>query len=354
MSDAPKILDSHVHQWDPRTTPREASLAVKLFGWNPRLLDFIVRLVMPKALVDFVGPGEHVLNAYLPEDLRADLANYRERLAGIIHVQAGWKGKKHIDVVDETRWLESIDPHGETIRGIVGAAHLEAPDLAFVLDAHQRASKRFRGVRDMLAAHPNESIADWEHEPELLRKSAWREGYRLLGQRGLTFDAWMYHHQLHEFAGLVRAAPETKVVLCHLATPIALAGPFGGLGTTEADRARIRDEWKQAISEFAAIPHTRFKISGLVMPIMGFGAEQREQPMGEQEFVDRVGPLIEWAIGAIGIDRCMFGSNFPVDKVSIDYATLISGLDALLSNRTDDEKAKFFSGNAREFYSIEK
>lgn len=148
--------------------------------------------------------------------------------------------------------------------------------------------------------------------------------------------------------------PETKVVLCHLATPIALAGPFGGLGTTEADRARIRDEWKQAISEFAAIPHTRFKISGLVMPIMGFGAEQREQPMGEQEFVDRVGPLIEWAIGAIGIDRCMFGSNFPVDKVSIDYATLISGLDALLSNRTDDEKAKFFSGNAREFYSIEK
>jgi predicted TIM-barrel fold metal-dependent hydrolase len=98
----------------------------------------------------------------------------------------------------------------------------------------------------------------------------------------------------------------------------------------------------------------RFKIGGLLMPIVGFGAEHRNEPMSEQELVDRVGPLIEWAIGTIGIDRCMFGSNFPMDKVSIDYATLISGLDALLSTRSDEEKAKFFAENAREFYAIGK
>ncbi len=353
MSDAPEILDSHVHQWDPRTTPREASLAVKLFGWNPRLLDFVVRLAMPKPLVDFVGRGEYALKAYLPDDLHADWGRHRDRLIGIVHVQAGWKGKRHADVVEETRWLESIDPGGDTIRGIVGAAHLEAPDLGDVLDAHERASRRFRGVRDMIAAHPNDAIVDWEREPGLLRKTTWRDGYASLGKRGLTFDAWMYHHQLAEFGELARSAPETKVVLCHLATPIALAGPFGGLGETAADRMRITEEWKEAIFDFASIPHARFKIGGLLMPILGFGAEQREQPMSEQELVDRVGPLIEWAIGTIGIDRCMFGSNFPVDKVSIDYATLVSGLDALLSNHSDVDKARFFADNAREFYGID-
>jgi predicted TIM-barrel fold metal-dependent hydrolase len=89
------------------------------------------------------------------------------------------------------------------------------------------------------------------------------------------------------------------------------------------------------------------------MPVVGFGAEHRDQPMSEQEFVDRVGPLIEWAIETIGIDRCMFGSNFPIEKVSIDYVTLVSGLDALLSMRTDEDKAKFFAENARDFYAIE-
>ena len=143
-------------------------------------------------------------------------------------------------------------------------------------------------------------------------------------------------------------------MLCHLATPIALAGPYGGLGTNAAERTRIADEWKEAIANFASIPHVRFKIGGLLMPIVGLGVEHRDEPLSEQEFVDRIGPLIEWAIQAIGIDRCMFGSNFPMDKVSIDYATLISGMDALLSTRTDEEKAKFFAGNARGFYAIER
>ncbi|MBW2510255.1 MAG: amidohydrolase family protein [Deltaproteobacteria bacterium] len=353
MSLAPAIIDSHVHQWDPRTTPREASVAVKLFGWSPRLLDFVVRHAMPKALVDFVGRGEYVLNPYLPGDLRSDWGRHQARLRGVVHVQAGWKGKRHIDVVDETRWLERIDPEGRTIRAIVGAAHLEAPDLGDVLDAHQRASTRFRGVRDMLAAHPSEAIFDFERAPGLIRNPAWREGYALLGKRGLTFDAWMYHHQLDEFGDLVRSHPETKVVLCHLATPIAIAGPYGGLGVNPTERARIADEWKEALANFASIPHVCFKISGLLMPIIGLGAEHGGQSMTEQELVDRVGPLVEWAIGTIGIDRCMFGSNFPIDKVSIDYTTLISGFDALLSARTDADKAKFFAENAREFYAIE-
>ncbi|MEM9729790.1 MAG: amidohydrolase family protein [Myxococcota bacterium] len=352
MPEQTAILDSHIHQWDPRTTPREATPAVKLFGWNPRLLDWVVRLAMPKPLIDFVGRGEYALNEYLPTDLRTDWGRHRNRIRGVIHVQAGWKGKRHIDVVGETRWLEGIDPGANTILGIVGAAHLEEPDLGEVLDAHAAASSRFCGVRDMLSAHPSKAIVDWERYPNQLHEPAWRRGYALLGERGLTFDAWMYHEQLDAFGELAKATRDTKVVLCHLATPIALAGPFGGLGGSAAERTRIENQWKEAIARFAEIPHVRFKVSGLLMPILGFAAEQRETPMTEQEFVDRVGPLVEWSIGTIGIDRCMFGSNFPMDKVSIDYATLISGFDALLASHTDEDKKAFYEQNARDFYGV--
>ncbi|MGB5810974.1 MAG: amidohydrolase family protein [Polyangiales bacterium] len=353
MTSTTRILDSHVHQWDPRTTPREATMAVKLFGWSPRLLDFVVRVGMPKPLVDFVGRGEYALNAYLPADLREDWAEHAPRLLGVVHVQAGWKGKAHRDVVGETHWLETIDPEGTIIRAIVGAAHLEAPDLGDVLDAHTRASARFRGVRDMLASHPSDAIVDFAREPELLSNPAWRRGYAMLGERGLSYDAWMYHHQLDAFAEFAEATPDTPFVLCHLGTPVALAGEFAGHGTSAAERNRIEDQWRASIARFAEISHARFKISGLLMPILGHGAEYRPTPMTTAEFVDRVGPLATWAIDTIGIDRCMFGSNFPIDKVSIDYASVIAGFDQLLSTRDDQDKERFFESVARDFYRIE-
>ena len=88
------------------------------------------------------------------------------------------------------------------------------------------------------------------------------------------------------------------------------------------------------------------------MPILGFGAEQQPTTMSKDEFVDRVGPLVTWALDTLGIQRCMFDSNFPMDKVSISYQTLVAALDELLANRTEEEKQLFFKGVARNFYRI--
>ena len=353
MVAAPTIIDAHVHQWDPRTTPRSVSLAVKLFGWSPRLLELVVRAAIPKPLIDFVAKPEHALNPYLPADLRKDWEEHRARMAGVVHVQAAWETKRHFDVVDETMWLERIDPVGQTIRAIVGAAHLEAPDLAQVLDAHSHASRRFRGVRDIVASHPSPAIVDFGRRPNLLQSADWRSGYEVLGQKGLSFDAWMYHHQLDDFAELAKATPGTPFVLCHLGTPVAIAGEYGGRGVTPSEQSRIEGDWKASIAGLAEVPHARFKLSGILMPIVGFGAERRSAPMSQGEFVDRVGPLLTFAIETIGIDRCMFGSNFPMDKVSIDFATLVSGYDELLSSHTEEERQRFFAGTAREFYRID-
>ncbi|NNE96350.1 MAG: amidohydrolase family protein [Acidimicrobiales bacterium] len=353
MADAP-ILDAHVHQWDPKGTPREVTTAVKLLGWSPRLLETVVRAAIPKPLIDFVGKADHALNNYLPENLRHDCGEHASRHEGVVHVQAGWKAKSHRDLVDETSWLESIDPTGGTIRAIVGAAHLDATDLPEVLDAHEATSPRFRGIRDMLSAHPDDAIVDFARSPDLMRNEAWRAGYGLLGERGLSFDAWMYHHQLDEFITLAQEYPDTSFVLCHLATPVAMAGEFGGRGVDAKERERIEEEWKAALTRIAAVPHGRFKISGMLMPIVGFGAERREHPMTKSEFIDRLGPFLTWTLDTLGIERCMFGSNFPMDKVSIDWATLVSGYDELLADRSDDQRRRFWAETARSFYRIER
>ena len=348
------ILDAHMHQWDLRKTPRGAvSAFVKLFGWSDSLKRRAAKLLFPQSQLRFVGKIDHVTNDYLIDDYRADLGSLASRFLGTVHVEASWKAKKHGDFVGETAWLDQLDPDASTIKGFVGSAELDRPDLEKVLQAHEAASTRFRGIRDKLACHPDRGVWDWARSPTLLQDRAWRAGYRMLGARGHSFDAWVYHQQLPDFIDLARSIPETPVVLCHLGTPIGLGGSYGGLGKTASERDTIAGEWKDSLSRLADVPHVRFKIGGLLMPILGFGAEQEPTTMSRDEFVDRVGPLLTWALDTFGIERCMFASNFPMDKVSISYQTLVGGLDDLLANRAQEEKQLFFNGVARDFYRID-
>lgn len=347
-----RIVDAHVHQWDPRTTPRAVSPLVKLLGWNPKLLTAVGKRVFPRALLDFVGNPEHALAAYLPANLRADWGSYADRVDGVVHVQAMWEGRKHIDKVGETRWLAAIDPEGTIIKAMVGEAQLDAPDLDAVLDAHAQASDRFVGIRDSLSHSPARGVFDFARSGELMRDDRWRRGFAELGARDLTFDAWCYHHQLRDLASLVRDIPQTRVVVCHLGSPVGVAGPYAGVGTTPAEREAIESEWRASIAELAAVDHVQFKISGMLMPIIGFGYERWEVPMSQQEYVDRVGPFIQYMLDTVGIERCLFGSNFPMDKVSIRYETVIAGLDELLGNFELEPREGFWAGNARRFYGL--
>jgi predicted TIM-barrel fold metal-dependent hydrolase len=342
-----------MHQWDLRSNPSDAALLVKLFGWNDSVKQWVGKLLFPKSTLRFVGKIDYVSNDYLIEDYRAELGSLASRFLGTVYVEAIWKAKKHIELARQTAWVEQLDAGASIYKAIVASAELERLDLEELLQAHEGASSRFRGIRDKLACHPDRRVMDYARSPTLMQDRAWRAGYQMLGERGLSFDAWMYHHQLPDFIDLVRAIPETPVVLCHLGTAIGVAGDYGGIGSTAAERDKIAAEWKDSLTRLAEVPHVRFKISGLLMPIVGFGAEHRPTTMSKDEFVDRVGPFVTWALDTFGIQRCMFGSNFPMDKVSISYQTLVAALDELVANRTEEEKQRFFNGVAREFYRIE-
>jgi predicted TIM-barrel fold metal-dependent hydrolase len=237
---------------------------------------------------------------------------------------------------------------------VVGAADLEARALPLLLDAHQRHNAAFRGVRDKLAFSDEPGVMSWSSASGRSARPSFRRGYSVLGERGLSFDAFIYAPQLGELARLVEAHPQTKVVLCHMGTPIGLEGPFGGCGATSAARADIASRWRDGLTRLAASPHVHIKLSGMLMPVVGFGFHARAQPPSADELYQRLGPHLRFALETFGPQRCMFGSNFPIDAVSARYATLVETLERTMADMglTESAQADVFAGTARRFYRL--
>ncbi|UJR87134.1 amidohydrolase family protein [Sandaracinus amylolyticus] len=334
------VLDAHVHLWDPRTTPRIVSPAVKLFGFSERVLHGLGSRLFPQRDLDFVGRTDHVLASFLPGHLRLDHAS--EDVRGFVHVEASWQARDPMRYAEETRWLEALC--GPDLRAIVGHADLAHPRLDALLQAHRAASARFVGVRDKLAFSRDPKIARWTTSEDRMRDPAWRHGYARLGERGLTFDAWMYAPQLRDFETLVREVPGTRVVLDHLGTPIGLGGPEG---------ARVAATWHEDLARLAQHRQVHAKISGLTMPIVGFGLHARLTPPSAGELADVLGPHVEHALRVFGVERCFFASNFPMDKVSVPWSTLYEAFAQLTSTRTQGERRALFHDNALRFYGVE-
>jgi len=338
----PPIIDPHVHFWQPWTTPRRVTPLVRLLGWSRRLTRAAARAAFPRAANDFVGRPDFVTADHLPATYLRDA---EVDVTGVVHVEAGWEGR---DVAQETAWLEGLDDRG-LILGIVGAAELGAPDLDARLDRHAAASRRFVGVRDKLACSPRRGLVDWAHDPGALTDAAWIRGYARLAERGLTFDAWMYSPQLPAFRDVAAAHPGTRVVVDHVGTPVGLGGPFGGL--SHAERADLEARWRDDLAALAELPHVHLKLSGLTMPIVGFGLHDGP-PVDAAELAERIGPPYRYALECFGTERCMFGSNFPVDKVSTSMGTLYAVFDEITADLSDEARAALFAGNARRFYGL--
>ena len=342
------IVDPHIHLWAPRTTPRLVSPAVKLFGWSGWAMRNLVPKLFPAAALAFVGKTDHVMADYLPDTWRADTGPCEVR--GFVHVQADWHGKGPLGSAGETHWLERIC--GPELLGIVGHADLGADSLANLLDAHREASPRFVGIRDMLAHDRDRGVMNYDAQPERCLEPKWQAGFVELGRRNLSFDAWMYHPQLRSFETVVRKHPGTRVILDHLGSPLGYGGPFMSYGHTEAARKEIAARWRDDLAALAEHPQVHAKISGLTMPVLGWGFHQRATPPSRAELVNCLGPMVETALELFGPQRCMFASNFPMDKVSAAWTTFYEVFDELTRTRDESERRALFHDNAVRVYGL--
>ncbi len=263
-------------------------------------------------------------------------------------------GPDHLKPVGETEYvadraaLSAKQPDRATISGIVARADLDHPDLADILDAHANAGGRlFKGIRHAGAhAHHPQALSIPGSAPEdLYEQDDFRKGVARLGERGLTYDTWHYHYQNKAFLDLAKAVPGTTMILDHFGTPL-------GVGPYADRREEIFAAWKDDVAAIAECQNVVAKIGGLAMPDNGFGWNSRATPPSSDEFAEAQSRYYHHMIACFGPDRCMFESNFPVDRLSISYPVLWNGLKKIAGGFSDMEQNAMFSGTAKRVYRL--
>jgi predicted TIM-barrel fold metal-dependent hydrolase len=233
---------------------------------------------------------------------------------------------------------------------IVGWADLmRGQAVAPVLEAHNVASGgRLRGIRHSAAWDASDQIQrSLAHPPQgLYLDAGFREGFAELARRGLSFEAWLYHPQIPELTDLARAFPGTPIVLDHFGGPLGI-GPYAG------QRAEIFEQWRIDIEALARCPNVVAKLGGINMPINGFDWHDGARPPSSEELAAATAPYYEHCIEHFGVDRCMFESNFPVDKISCSYTVLWNAFKRIAAGLSDADKAKLFHDTASRVYRLD-
>jgi predicted TIM-barrel fold metal-dependent hydrolase len=290
---------------------------------------------------------------YLASDLDVDTTAGHD-VRGTVFIDCSWNyrstGPEHLHPVGETETVVAAAAGGATdIRAIVSFADMTLGDgVTEVLDAHVAAGAgRFRGIRHSTAydAAPVIRRRNPTSVPGLMADPSFVSGVRRLAAAGLSFDAWLYHPQIPELAALARAVPDGTFVLDHLGGPLGI-GPYAGR------RDEVLDGWRPDITELATCPNVVVKLGGLGMPIFGLGFDARPDPPSSDDLVHAWGGPVEHAIDAFGVDRCMFESNFPVDKRSCSYVTLWNAFKKMTAGAGPAERAALFHDTAAATYRI--
>jgi predicted TIM-barrel fold metal-dependent hydrolase len=263
-------------------------------------------------------------------------------------------GPEELRPVGETEFVagvaaQSAASDGATIAGIVGFADLTlGADVAAVLEAHVDAGDgRFRGIRHASSWDPSPEIRNAHTRPPqgLLGLDTFRAGLGTLGRMGLSFDAWMYHPQLGELVDLAHAHPEVTIVLDHLGGPLGI-GPYEPLSDD------VLAVWRPAMADLAACPNVYLKVGGIGMTLYGLGWQDRDTAPTSEELAAAWGPLVTWCIERFGPERCMFESNFPVDRASISYLGLWNTFKRLAASASAGETASLFHDTATRVYRL--
>jgi L-fuconolactonase len=297
---------------------------------------------------------------YLIDEIVADVSA-GHNIVSTVFIECGamfkQDGPEALRPVGETEFVNGIAAmsaaglYGKTriAAGIVGTANLRMGDaVAAVLDAQIAAGGgRFRGIRLGAAWDPNELVPSHRTKPGqgLLLRDDFRKGFAHLAPRKLTFEAWLYHHQIPDVTSLARAFPGTTIILNHFGGPLGI-GPYAG---------RAKDtyaEWRKSIGELATCPNVVAKLGGINMEINGFGWHEHPRPPGSQELADATRHYYDFTIETFGVERCMFESNFPVDKASCSYTVLWNSFKRLTAGYSAADKAKLFHDTAARVYRL--
>ena len=339
-------------------------LAAPTWEWLNQVTEEIVDPERP-----IIDPHHHLWTArdgkrlgfgdYLLEQFWADTGS-GHNIVKTVFLECGASyrqdGPEQLKPVGETEFVAAIaaqsaggGPGRPEIAGIVGHADLTLGEsVTEVLEAHGAAAGGlFRGIRHSGPRDPYPEVLTISrpgHEG-LYAREDFREGVRTLGHHGYTYETWNYHHQILDLRDLAAVTPETTIILDHFGTPLGV-GPYAGR------REAIFESWGEDIAALAELPNVYAKLGGLAMPDNGFGWHSDPRPPTSDEFVAAQSPYYLHAIECFGPERCMFESNFPVDKLSLSYPVLWNGLKKIAAPFSEDEKGAMFYRTAARVYRL--
>jgi predicted TIM-barrel fold metal-dependent hydrolase len=314
--------------------------------------------------VPIVDPHHHLWDhpesRYLIDEIFAD-TNSGHRVVATVFVECfsmyRADGPEAMRPVGETEFVNGIA--AQSASGGYGPTRVAAGIVSFadlalgaavedVLRAHIAAAPaRFKGIRHAAGWDASREVRNSHTNPpsDLYRSARFREGFARLAPLGLTFDAWNYHPQIPQLTELARAFPDTTIILDHFGGPLAI-GPY------EGKRAEILAQWKLDIVELARCPNVVAKIGGINMPVNGFDWHKRPKPPSSDELVAATRDYYLHAIDQFGPARCMFESNFPVDRVSCSYGVLWNSFKKIAARFSAAEKTQMLAGTARRVYRL--
>ena len=293
----PLVADAHHHIW------RQADLAWLQGPRQPRIFGEYAAICRDYPIEEYVAEA---------------------RAAGVVrsvYVQTNWPAGRE---EEEVAWVQAVaDRHGFP-HAIVGYADLSAPTVGAALDRMMKHA-RLRGIRQQLHWHER-PLYRFAARPDLMDDPAWRSGLAEVVRRGLLFELQVFAGQMDASARLVRDLPQASFVLMHA-------------GMLEDRSPDGWTRWRAGMRALAAAPNVHVKLSGL-------GTFARACS------VDLWSPVIRETVELFGPERCMFGSNFPIEKLWTTYAEVVRVTNECVVRLSADEQRAVLHDTASRLYRL--
>jgi predicted TIM-barrel fold metal-dependent hydrolase len=294
------IVDAHQHFWDPT------------HNYHPWLA--------PGVVIPFrYGDYSAIKRPYLPPDYRRDIGRYDVRMT--VYVETEWDPT---DPIGETKYATKLAAEHGWPNAIVAQAWLDREDVEDVL-AGQAAFPLVRSVRHKPGG-PRSLAERADGQRTLMMDDRWRAGYALLAEHGLNFDLQTPWWNLDDARDLAADFPMIQIIINHAGLP-ADRSPDGLAG------------WRAAIERLAALPNVAMKVSGI-------------GDRGHQWTPEHNRWIVREAINAFGVDRIMFASNFPVDRLCASFDDIFGGFAFLTADLPLEDQRKLFHDNAARLYRL--
>src|SRR4051812_30134993 len=265
------------------------------------------------------GPYEPICRDYPIEEFRADIVGCD--VVKSVYVQTNWPAGQSLD---EARWVQAVSDRTGWPHANVAHADLSDPECGALIE-RLAALPATRGIRQQLHWHENPQFRFAPH-PEVMNDAPWRRGLKHLAEHNLLFEIQLFTSQMLHGAALARAFPDIVFVLEHA-------------GMLEDMSEAGWKSWREGMQALAAEPNMNVKLSGLGTFVHACRA-------------DVMGPIIKETVAFFGAGRCVYGSNFPIEKLWTDYRTFYRTFREAIDHLPERDQRAILHDTAARLYRI--